>query len=304
MLRAPLLLFLTWKRKLCDHFFDDGKIFPTQKTWSLHMSKAADPRIEKTGNTYLVPAVDQAARVLVALGRHPSGRMTLTEICRTVGIHYSRGFSILSTLQRFHFVCKDPTTKVYSLGMGLIFLSQKVLDTLDLRREAEPFLARIASETGSSAFLGLIEDDYFYIAAHNRGREVVALSFRLGHRFPLYWGAHGKAILASLPDEECRELLQSGEVRLLDGRSDLDRESLEEELALCRKNGYAADLNESKQGIRGLASNVFGPAEELLGAFVVIGTFPEESVPKYGEYLAAEAHSFSQMMRGSSSLEM
>ena len=94
----------------------------------------------KPKSTYsgIVPAVDEASRVLITLARNNSGKMTLTQIRSEVGIHNSKAFSILNTLQRFGFVQKDPVSKTYSLGMGLIFLSQKVLDTLDLREVALP----------------------------------------------------------------------------------------------------------------------------------------------------------------------
>lgn len=263
------------------------------------MENAVKNSSKKQDKSYVVPAVDQASRILITLARHPSGRMTLTEICRAVGIHFSKGFSILSTLQAHHLVHKDPVSKVYTLGMGLIFLSQKVLDNLDLRKESEPFLARITEATGCTAFLGLIVEESFYVAAKDQGRAVVGVAFRLGHRFPLFWGAHGKAILASFPEEERRAILRSGEVRIKDRSPEGDWKALEQELAACDRDGYAVDLEESEQGIRVLASNVFGPTSNLIGAFVVIGTFPQDLVAKFGEFLASEARDFSRLLRGS-----
>lgn len=69
----------------------------------------------------LVPAVEQASRILLCLGESPQFKMRLTEICKQVGIHKSKGHSILNTLKQFGFVQKDPLTKVYSLGPALIF---------------------------------------------------------------------------------------------------------------------------------------------------------------------------------------
>ena len=108
------------------------------------MTKSND--IDKPKSTYsgIVPAVEEASRILITLARNNPGKMTLTQIRREVGIHNSKAFSILNTLQRFGFVQKDPVTKTYSLGMGLIYLSQKVLDTLDLREAAAPFLSRLS----------------------------------------------------------------------------------------------------------------------------------------------------------------
>ena len=48
---------------------------------------------------YMVPAVEQASRVLFCLAGHSSSHMSLTEICAQVGIHKSKAYSILQTLQ-------------------------------------------------------------------------------------------------------------------------------------------------------------------------------------------------------------
>ncbi len=47
---------------------------------------------EKTKSKYtgVVPAVDQASRILICLARNPSFKINLTEICNSVGIHKSK----------------------------------------------------------------------------------------------------------------------------------------------------------------------------------------------------------------------
>ena len=74
--------------------------------------------------------------------------MKLTEICKEVGIHKSKGHSILNTLSQFGLVEKDPRTKTYSLGTALIFLSRHVLDHLSYPDIVAPFLEDLARETG------------------------------------------------------------------------------------------------------------------------------------------------------------
>ena len=255
---------------------------------------------DKPKSTYsgIVPAVEEASRILITLARNNSGKMTLTQIRKEVGIHNSKAFSILNTLQKSGFVQKDPVTKTYSLGMGLIYLSQKVLDTLDLREAASPFLSRLSSGTNSTAFLGLIAGNYVYVAAKDEGSQAVAVTFRIGQRFPLFWGTHGKAILAFLSEEERSEILASDGLAFRGYRSAYDLHDLKKELTSCRKFGYAVDLDETKIGIRSVAAPVFGPTAKLIGAFVVIGTFPGELADDYGKRVAREAQIFSQSLEG------
>ncbi len=262
------------------------------------MATSIDGTKPKSTYSAIVPALEEASRVLITLARNNAGKMTLTQIRREVGIHNSKAFSILNTLQKFGFVQKDPLTKTYSLGMGLIFLSQKVLDTLDLREVASPFLGRLSSGTNSTAFLGLISGNYVYVVAKDEGSQTVAVTFRIGQRFPLFWGTHGKAILAFLPEGERKQILASGRLSFRSQGEPIDSRDLEKELILCRKSGYAVDLDETKIGIRSVAAPVFGPTSRMIGAFVVIGTFPGELADDFGRRVAKEAQFFSQSLEG------
>jgi len=56
---------------------------------------------------YVSPAVEQASRILFCLAGAQSTFMSLIEICARVGIHKSKAFTILETLQRFGLVRKN-----------------------------------------------------------------------------------------------------------------------------------------------------------------------------------------------------
>jgi len=243
--------------------------------------------------------VEQASRILLALAQNRSGNMTLTEICSEVGIHKSKGFSILNTLQHFAFVQRDPQSKVCSLGPGLLFLANRVLSNLDLREAVAPMLRSLASETNSTAFFGLISDGHVLVVAKDEGAQDVGLTIRLGHRFPLAWGAHGKSILAFSPATDRREILESKKLYFHGEASRFDPGRLEQELATCREVGFAVDLGEMKAGIHAVASPVFGPSGKLIGSLVVLGTFPKESAAGYGAEVAEAAREFSESIGGS-----
>ncbi|MEW6112976.1 MAG: IclR family transcriptional regulator [Thermodesulfobacteriota bacterium] len=245
-----------------------------------------------------VPAVDQAARILLALAEDASAAMTLTDVCRAVGIHKSKGYSILNTLQQFAFVQRSPDSKTYGLGPGLLYLAGRVLNTLDLREAVSPVLHKLSRETDSTAFLGLISDGHVFVVAKDEGTQEIGLTIRLGHRFPLAWGAHGKAIVAFLPEEERERVLRSAKPYFHGARSKFDPNRLRGELAQCRKTGFALDLGDMKAGIHAVASPVFGHSGKLIGSIAVVGTFPKERVEKYGSAVAKAGRAFSKLLQG------
>jgi DNA-binding IclR family transcriptional regulator len=251
-----------------------------------------------------VPAVEQASRILLVLAQESIGKMSLTEICRAVGIHKSKGYSILNTLQKFAFVQRAPDSKSYSLGPGLLFLSSKVLTNLDLREAAAPLLQELAFKTNSTAFLGLISDSHVFAVAKDQGIQDIGVTIRLGHRFPLAWGAHGKAIMAFLPDADRKNILERSKPYFHGKHSKFDPDRFEKELAECRKTGFAMDLGEMQSGINAVAAPVFGHGRRLLGALVVAGTFPRRAASKYGAEVAEAARRFSSLIGGTVPVEV
>jgi len=246
--------------------------------------------------TRLVPAVDQAARVLLCLSRNASASMSLTDICESVGIYKSKGYSILNTLQKFGFILKDPATKTYSLGLGLISLSRKVLDGLNDNKMATPLLETLAGRTRSTAFYGILSDENIFVVAKREEERTVSVTIRVGYRFHVTHGAHGKAIVAFMEEHERKKLLQQRRLFFYGRASSFDRRRFDAELARCREMGYAFDMGELNPGINVIASPVFDAHEYPKGCMFVMGTFPESLVEEYGPLVAESARRLSSML--------
>lgn len=257
--------------------------------------KGQENKLEYNG---LVPAVDQAARILLCLKKSPSLKMNLTDISKSVGIHKSKGYSILNTLQKFGFVQKDPVGKTYSLGLGLISLSRRVLDSLNYSEIAGPFLETLAEKTGSTALFGIMNEENVFVVARQEADKDISVTIRLGYRFNVTHGAHGKAIVAFLPEDEREMLLKQDKLFFHGDASKLDRSRLEIELAECRQTGFAFDMGELNAGINVIASPVFDSQERLIGSIFIMGTFPESCVEEYGRIVAEHAGKFSAMLGG------
>ena len=242
----------------------------------------------KAGYTPLVPAVQQGAEILICLAKSSTFKMRLTDICHEVGIHKSKGYSILHTLKNFGFVEKDPQTKTYSLGPSLIFLSGRVLDNIYNQEKVTPFLESLAKETQSTSFFGLIVDNHLFVIAKHEAYSAVNITIRLGYRFPLTYRSHGKAIVAFLPQEEREQLLTSEKFWFYgDGdNSPLNMERLREELVRCREVGYAQDVGNQYPQYNSVAAPVFGHNGKVVACLVVVGVFDESVVEHHGHKVA------------------
>lgn len=256
------------------------------------------PRLEKPGYNKLVPAVEQAARILFCLAKRTNSRLSLTEICREVEIHKSKGYSILNTLLEFGLVSKNRGTRTYSLGPGLLSLSRSVLDNMELKDLVLPYLEVLSHETGSSALLGLISGERLVIVAKCEASADIGITIRVGHRYPLSWGAHGKAIVSFLPDEQKRHVLER-EGLWFYGKSaapKADVPGVDEELKEIKRLGYALDLGQVQPGINAVSSPVFGSGQNPVGGVIVVGTFPAAQADSFGQRAAAAAGRISSFL--------
>jgi DNA-binding IclR family transcriptional regulator len=250
----------------------------------------------KNGSGTVVPAVEQACRILLTLAKQTSTKTNLTELCKAVGIHNSKGYNILYTLQQFGFVHREEKEKRYALGPGLLSLSRKVLDSLDYKETAQPFLEALARETGSPAFFGLRTGDGIYVVGKQEGRGDIGITIRLGVRYPLTHGAHGKAIVAFLPERERERILAKEKLYFHGDPSKLNRARLEKELVHCRKAGYAEDLGELNSNINAVAAPVFGSSNQLVGVVFLVGLFPKSAAKPFGRKVAEKAGMMSALL--------
>ncbi len=249
------------------------------------------------GSSGGVPAVDQVARILAFLARAPGGRARLKDVCEGTGMHRSRVYSILSTLQRYGLVHKDPHSKTYRLGPGLIYLGRKAEEVLDVSEASLPFLRKLARETSSTAFLGIISGNYIFVAEKCDGSSPMGITIEKGRRFPLAMGAHGKSILSFLPKEERERILKEGKAYLHGPfPNSLNPVRLEREIKDCRNTGYSIDPGDIHPGICAVSSPIFDFAGSVVGAVVVVGTFPEGLAYVYGPKVREAAESISKAL--------
>lgn len=251
---------------------------------------------KQESDRYIVPAVDQASRILSYLAQAESAYVSLTDICARVGVHKSKAFTILHTLQKFGLIQKNVDGKGYGLGPGLLGLSRRFLDNLSAPRLARPMLEELAKRTASTAALGLISDRNVFVADKHEGGRPIGFTIRVGSRFPLTYGCHGKAIAAFLPRKELGELLESEKLYFHGDPGRFDREKLMEEIGQCRRRWYAEDLEEMVPGLNFVAAPVLGLNGRPVGYVVAMGLPSPDAVRQTGPLVAETGKALSRLL--------
>lgn len=252
-----------------------------------------------TENKYIVPAVEQAIRVLLCLAGSKSSHMSLTEICEDVGIHKSKAFGILHTLHRFNLVQIRGRKKGYALGTGLIALSRKVLDGINVIAFADPVLKDLSDKVKGTAVLGIIDDDKVVVVSRYESNTNIGVAIRVGSKVPLTYGSHGKAIAAFMPRDDLDVLLQKEKLFFHGDPDKLDRDRLMKELEECRRTGYAIDIGEVTPGLNAASAPVIDISGKPIGYLLVLGLFTPEATLEYGPVIAEAGRDLSKQLGAS-----
>ena len=157
-------------------------------------------------------------------------------------------------------------------------------------------MEKLANKAGGTAILGLIADKGVFVAAKQEGNDDIGYTIRIGTRFPLTYGSHGKAIAAFLPATELDKLLQQKRLYFYGESETVNRQRLEDELAQIRRDGFALDLGDMRPGLNAAAAPVFGAGARPIGYIVVIGLVSEEAARQLGPTIAQAAKTLSRLL--------
>ena len=134
-------------------------------------------------------------------------------------------------------------------------------------------LERLSQRTAEAVHL-VIRDGADVVYIYKTESSPMRMASRVGLRSPLYCTGVGKAILATLPDDEVAEIWRHSRPQKLTGRTVASLDALAAQLADVRRSGYAIDDEENELGVRCVALAIPGPGGRAESAFSISGLAP------------------------------
>lgn len=206
--------------------------------------------------------------------------LSISEIQTELGYPKSTIFRILSTLEKYNYIKKNPDNHRYSLGFQFFRLGSIVQSEFDFRQVALPVMKQLVNETNETVELNIV-DGSSRICIEKVDSPLDVRNFvRIGERKPLYAGASGKVLLAFLPPDEREKILDNLRA------SDIDIDKLKEELAEIREKGYKVTKGERVAGSFAIACPIFDYTSELVAGLTIAG--PIQRLTKEHEALLIE----------------
>ena len=221
----------------------------------------------------LVQTIERASSILDILGQSPNG-ISIRELSSKIKLPKGTIHRLLSSLSYFGYVRQDPKTRNYLLGFKLVELGNLLLNQLDLRKEAEPFLKDLAERTKETVHMVLLDrNEVVYIDKVETDQHTSGLRMasRVGLRNPAHSSAVGKVLLAHFSEEELNNFTKEKGLLKRTENTITDPGRLREHLSIVRTQGYAIDDEENEKGIRCVAAPIYNEVGKPVAAMSISG---------------------------------
>ncbi|WP_052174891.1 IclR family transcriptional regulator [Paracoccus sanguinis] len=205
-------------------------------------------------------AVDRALGLLAAVGRAPAEGATLATLAEAAGMSKPTARRLLISLIAAHLVEQDRGSRAYHLGPGAWLLGLRAGRRHDMARLAADCVARLAAESGDSAFVVVPQGDEYLCLTRIEGAHPVRTHAMLaGDRNPLGAGAAGIALLAALPEAEAQAALRRLGPALTARMGEEAAAHVAGDVARARATGHALNPGRVVAGSWGIGVPVLWP---------------------------------------------
>lgn len=214
-------------------------------------------------------------RLLEYLVLEPQSR-GVTELAEAFGTSKTTVFRHLRVLAAREFVRQDPVTLRYEAGIKLLRLGESLRERFGIVPAARNDMVRLRDETGQAVTISALIENRVVVLELLQGLMVVEFGIRPGTQLDPCSSAHGRATLAFGPVAWRQQVLQQaarkGAVSAGAGASAAKLKSLDRELQLIRKRGWASAPNGVMFGVNAIAAPLRDHRGEFAGAVAIVGS--------------------------------
>jgi IclR family transcriptional regulator, acetate operon repressor len=241
-----------------------------------------------------VTAVSRCLTLLELLACE-SEPIELAELVQRLDLPASAVHRLITTLVNHGWVTQDAVRQKYALSLRMNTLAFRHLDACYVPDIIQSVLDKLAQETREYCRIAILENKKLVWAARAQGA-TTGLRYDpddMGQDIALHATAHGKAWLASLPEEEAFKIAYSsgfGSESKLGPNAVRTIDELRATLNETRQRGFATSINEAEDGTAAIAIPFHdGPDSDapIAGTISVAGLLARIKEDRWPEILDA-----------------
>ncbi len=195
----------------------------------------------------------------------------VTEIARTLNLDKSTIYRLLSTLAAHSLIYQEAETRRYKPSLKIVTLGRKVINDIQLRSVAKPFLKKLTKLSGKSADLAILAGLLVVYIDHEDTDASLNVQAEIGQISPPHCTALGKALVVQYTADELRELYKEKELTRYTSRTITTLEEFLPHLETVKKRGYALDEEEFNFGVSSIAAPIYDHRNKVVAALCISG---------------------------------
>ena len=222
-----------------------------------------------------VQSVAKALRLLGLL-MEAHQPLTLAALSEQTGWPKSTIHGLLSTMRESAVVDQR-----YCLGVRLFEYGCAVGASWSVSDLAKPHLQHLASVTGQSVFLSMLNRSEVITIEQVQSRVGLRVVSEVGTRLPLHCTSQGKVFLSAMADHEAKRVLSHRTLEPYTPRTLVTWEKLFRVMQAARENGYAVEDGEYRFGLCSASAPVRDSSGAVRYAVGVVGMFDSVRSPDF-----------------------
>ncbi len=223
-------------------------------------------KAEIHSSQYRVGSVARALTLVEIIAHSSNQGITLTEITKKIEGSKSTIYALLRTLIEFGYVRTIDPGPRYLPGIALMRLGDLAEMHHPIGQIANPIMQSLCKETGFTIRLAINDRGRPIFVERIDAPGVVRFYTPLGNIELPHVSSAGKAILAQLKPEDAMRVIRGSGLTARTKKTHTTLKSLNLDLELTRRRGYAIDDEEDVEGVICLGSAFFDHTGQCAGA--------------------------------------
>ena len=204
---------------------------------------------------------------------------------------------LLRTLLSQAMLSYDSDRQTYSLGLRLVRLAHSAWRQSALAPIARPFMDALAVRLGETIHLAQLDNGQVLYLDKRNAADIIEMFSQAGKTGPGYCTGIGKAMLAFLPEDQCKMALQQQAYFAHTRHTITSACALQDELAMIRAQGMAFDREEHEAGIICVAVPILSGKGRSIGGLSLTSSAQRAALAdlhKFAPILQEQAKKISQ----------
>jgi IclR family KDG regulon transcriptional repressor len=221
----------------------------------------------------LVQTIERISSIFDELCQSPQG-MSVKNLSERIKLPKGTIHRLLTSLAYFGFVTQDLVSKQYHLGFKLVDLGNALLDQIDLRTVARPYLLNLTQKANEAVHLVILDQKealYLDRVESDENRSGLQMASKVGMRVSAHSCGVGKVLLAAFSEKELNDFIKAKGLPRRTEKTITDAGQLKSHLEMVRNQGYAVDDEEDHLGTRCVAAPIRNELGHVIAAISISG---------------------------------